>query len=183
MLSGALKLCCFYLNSRLCGTVTPRTAPKTGCSSKRAETSTQKAPARPLTKRSLQQATAVGRIMARGARWTGLWANSKSSPQRSAACRAKPLAGKQNCCLLFSFIFISETVQHNHTTQTSSVTALLHFFCSGLLQRWTVRSCPGSSPVSMRSSPCCSSPLVYPPSLRSAHGLIFVFPSTPHISG
>lgn len=51
---------------------------------------------------------------------------------------------------------------------------IIAFFCTVWLQWSTVKSCPWSSPVLMRSSRCCNSPLVYPPSLGSVVYILFV---------
>lgn len=92
-LCESLKLC-FYLNSRPSGTASPRTAPKTGCSSRGVEMFRQQAPALPPTwTLSLQQVALADHTRVRGAQSTKSWANSTSFPQRSAAWPARPVAG------------------------------------------------------------------------------------------
>lgn len=76
-----LKLYCVYPSSRRLGTVSPPTAPKTGCSSRRLDMFRLLAPARPPTRTSLQR----DHIMVRGAQWTRSLANCTLFPQRSTA--------------------------------------------------------------------------------------------------
>lgn len=96
----------------LSGTASPPTAPKTGSSSRRAQTYRHQPPARPPTWRSPRQAAPADCTMVLGARSTRSWENSTSSPQRSAAWQTRPPAGIYNRRHRSLFWFFSVTINH-----------------------------------------------------------------------